>query len=214
MGFNAGYRGFLEFAAAVGLPLEPFQRKIARAALESRELLALLPRGNGKSRLAGTLAAHDLLTTNRPAIYIAAASRDQARVIFEYARDVNDAPSGGRRDRRRPPRASPTGWIPPSLGLGCAEAPRADAELRLPRRAPGVPRRLRLPRASDRDPQAPRPPDDRDLHRRPGRRLAARQAPRPRARATRRAAPPGAHGRARPVAADARVGDPRGAGHR
>jgi phage terminase large subunit-like protein len=88
MGFNPGYRGFLDFAAAVGLALEPFQRKIARAALESRELLALPPRGNGKSRLAGTLAVHDLLTTERPAIYIAAASRDQARVIFEYARDV------------------------------------------------------------------------------------------------------------------------------
>jgi hypothetical protein len=46
MGFKAGYRGFLDFAEAVGLALEPFQRKIARAAIESRELLALLPRGN------------------------------------------------------------------------------------------------------------------------------------------------------------------------
>jgi hypothetical protein len=88
MGVRPGYRGFLKFADAVGLALEPFQRRIARAAIESRELLTLLPRGNGKSRLAGTLAVHDLLTTERPAIYVAAASRDQARVIYEYARDV------------------------------------------------------------------------------------------------------------------------------
>jgi hypothetical protein len=32
MGFEPGYRGFLE---AAGLALEPFQRKIARAAIES-----------------------------------------------------------------------------------------------------------------------------------------------------------------------------------
>jgi len=84
----AGYGGFLDFARAVGLDLEPFQRRIARAALEARELLVLLPRGNGKSRLVGTLAVHHLLTTPRPAVYVAAASRDQARVVFEYARDV------------------------------------------------------------------------------------------------------------------------------
>lgn len=87
MAFRAGYRGFLDFAEAVGLALEPFQRKIARAA-DVRELLVLLPRGNGKSRLIGTLAVHHLLTTDKPAVYVAAASRDQARVVFEYARDV------------------------------------------------------------------------------------------------------------------------------
>jgi len=82
-----GYRGFLAFAAMVGLSLEPFQRKIVQAA-DVRELLVLLARGNGKSRLIGTLAVHHLLTTDQPAVYVAAASRDQARVVFEYARDV------------------------------------------------------------------------------------------------------------------------------
>jgi phage terminase large subunit-like protein len=82
-----GYRGFLAFAEAVGLALEPFQKKIARAA-DVAELLVLLPRGNGKSRLIGTYAVHHLLTVEAPAVYVAAASRDQARVVFEYARDV------------------------------------------------------------------------------------------------------------------------------
>jgi phage terminase large subunit-like protein len=88
MEVNAGYDGFVEFAEAVGLDLEPFQRKIAKAAFEARELLVLLARGNGKSRLIGTLAVHHLLTTPKPAVYLAAASRDQARVAFEYAREV------------------------------------------------------------------------------------------------------------------------------
>lgn len=86
-----GYDGFLAFAERVGLRLEPFQRRIARAAHESRELLVLLARGNGKSRLIGTLAVHHLLTTESPAVYVAAASRDQARVVFEYAREVAEA---------------------------------------------------------------------------------------------------------------------------
>jgi phage terminase large subunit-like protein len=88
MGFKPGYRGFLEFAETVGLALEPFQRKIARASFDTRELVALLARGNGKSRLIATIVTHHLLTTEKPAVYVAAASRDQARVIFEYARDI------------------------------------------------------------------------------------------------------------------------------
>jgi phage terminase large subunit-like protein len=86
---QVGARGLLAFCAAAGLPVEPFQRKIARAAFgPERELVVLLPRGNGKSRLAGALAVHHLLTVPRPAVYVAAASRDQARVVFEYARDL------------------------------------------------------------------------------------------------------------------------------
>jgi hypothetical protein len=47
-----GYRGFLNLAEAAGLDLEPFQRRIARTALgPERELLVLLPRGNGKTCL-------------------------------------------------------------------------------------------------------------------------------------------------------------------
>lgn len=91
---GAGARGFTAFAARVGLDLERFQRSIVTAAFAAEhELLVLLPRGNGKSRLVGTLAVHHLLTTPRAAIYIAASSREQATVIFDYARDVAEHPS-------------------------------------------------------------------------------------------------------------------------
>jgi phage terminase large subunit-like protein len=93
-----GARNFFNFCEQVGFDLEPFQKRIARAAFgDQRELLVLLPRGNGKSRLTGALAVHHLLTTERPAAYVAAASRDQARVVFEYARDFATHPSVGDR---------------------------------------------------------------------------------------------------------------------
>jgi len=85
--FSPGYRGFLRFAEAVGLRLEPFQRKIARTLFAGqRETLVLLPRGNGKSTLLGAVAVHHLLTVDRAAIYVAAASREQASIIYAYAR--------------------------------------------------------------------------------------------------------------------------------
>lgn len=82
-----GLRGFLAFAGAVGLNLEPFQRRIVRHAFSADETLVLISRGNGKSCLIGCLAVHHLLTTDKAAIYLAAASREQARVLYEYARD-------------------------------------------------------------------------------------------------------------------------------
>lgn len=84
---RAGYDGFLALCERIGFEVEPFQRRIARAAFDARELLVLLPRGNGKSRLVGTLAVHHL-TTEKPAVYVAASSREQARIVFEYARDA------------------------------------------------------------------------------------------------------------------------------
>lgn len=85
---------FDSFCRIVGFELEPFQRRIAKAARGSeRELLVLLARGNGKSRLVAALAVHHLLTTERAAVYVAAASRDQASVIYEYARDFARHPA-------------------------------------------------------------------------------------------------------------------------
>jgi phage terminase large subunit-like protein len=85
---GAGLDGFYGYCARVGLDLAPFQRKIARAFFgEQRELLILIPRGNGKSRLIGALAVHHLLTHPAPRVYVAASSRDQARIVFEYSRD-------------------------------------------------------------------------------------------------------------------------------
>lgn len=74
----------------LGLKLEPFQLKIIRELLDAnrRELLVLMPRGNGKSSLFAAVAVWHLLTTAEPAVYVAAASRDQARLIFEMARKM------------------------------------------------------------------------------------------------------------------------------
>lgn len=78
--------GFDKFCDSVGLKLEPFQRRIAKAARgPEREFVALLPRGNGKSTLLGALAVDHLLRVDKAAVYVAASSREQARVIFEIA---------------------------------------------------------------------------------------------------------------------------------
>jgi phage terminase large subunit-like protein len=92
--FEPGYSGFCDFAAAVDFELEDFQRKIAATCLgEQAESLVLVPRGHGKSRLGGTLAVHHLLTEPQAAIYVAAASREQASIIYAYAREVARHPA-------------------------------------------------------------------------------------------------------------------------
>lgn len=71
----------------IGLELEPFQKKIVRAVFSgATEVLVLLPRGNGKTHLFAALALFDLLVTPEPNVYLAAASRDQARLAFERAK--------------------------------------------------------------------------------------------------------------------------------
>jgi phage terminase large subunit-like protein len=77
---------FPAFAATVGLELEPFQRRIADAINgPQRETVVLLPRGNGKTSLLAAVALHHLLTVEFAAVYCAAASREQARILFEAA---------------------------------------------------------------------------------------------------------------------------------
>jgi phage terminase large subunit-like protein len=85
---------FRAFCKEVEYPLERFQHTIVRAAFASeRELCVLLPRGNGKTTLMAALAVHHLLTTKRPAAYVAAASREQASILFEAAREIAEHPS-------------------------------------------------------------------------------------------------------------------------
>ncbi len=73
-----------------GLRLEAFQRLIVTEACSGRrELLVLLPRGNGKTTLFAALSLFELLTTPDAAVYCAAASRDQARLLFETARKMS-----------------------------------------------------------------------------------------------------------------------------
>jgi phage terminase large subunit-like protein len=77
---------FESFCETIGLELEPFHRRIARAAAgPEREFVALLPRGNGKTYLIAAIAVHHLLTVEGAAVYCAAASRNQARILFESA---------------------------------------------------------------------------------------------------------------------------------
>src|SRR5215216_1974279 len=79
---------FERFAARFcGLRLEPFQRVIVREVFaDRRELLVLLPRGQGKTTLFAAVGVFSLLSTREPAIYVCAASRDQARLLFEIAK--------------------------------------------------------------------------------------------------------------------------------
>jgi phage terminase large subunit-like protein len=81
-----GFAGFAGLAEAVGLDLEPFQRRIVKAALgPERELLVLIARGNGKTSLQALVALHNLTTVEDAEIYCCASSRDQAKILFQYA---------------------------------------------------------------------------------------------------------------------------------
>lgn len=72
-----------------GLQLEPFQHQIAREVFsDRRELLVMLPRGCGKTTLFAAVGLFALLSTREPAIYVCAASRDQARLLFETAKKM------------------------------------------------------------------------------------------------------------------------------
>lgn len=85
-GVKPGLRGFLDLCRRVGFEPEAFQRKIAKAALDPvRELVVLLPRGNGKTSLQALVALHHLLTVEDAEIFCCASSRDQARILFQYA---------------------------------------------------------------------------------------------------------------------------------
>lgn len=79
------------------LEIEPFQREILDELflLDSgggyvyREGLVGVPRKNGKSTLAAAIALYGLIATpeSGPEVYAAAASRDQARIVFNQAKE-------------------------------------------------------------------------------------------------------------------------------
>ena len=88
------FAGFVRFCAEVELELEGFQKRIARAAFgPERELVGLLPKGNGKTTLSAALAVYHILRVPRPAVYVAASSRDQATVLYESARELASHPA-------------------------------------------------------------------------------------------------------------------------
>ena len=66
--------------------LEPFQRELlADYFAGTAESLVLLPKKNGKSTLLAALALHHLLVTADAECVIAAASRDQATILYDQA---------------------------------------------------------------------------------------------------------------------------------
>lgn len=79
------------------LKLEPWQRQVldelylvdANGDNVYREALIGLPRKNGKSTLSAALALYGLLASGEPGaeVYAAAASKDQARIVFNQARE-------------------------------------------------------------------------------------------------------------------------------
>jgi len=86
----ADFRSFEAFCGEIELDLEPFQRRIARAVLgPQQECLILLPRGNGKSTLTAALGLFHLVTVEHAAVYCAAASREQASIVFSAAREFS-----------------------------------------------------------------------------------------------------------------------------
>ena len=82
-------------ADRVGLTLEPFQRRILKAAAgPEREKLFLLPRGSGKTTLAALDAVAHFITVPDAKVYVAASSEQQANLLFtaalEFARELDD----------------------------------------------------------------------------------------------------------------------------
>jgi phage terminase large subunit-like protein len=74
------------FARECGITLEPFQKRIVKAvAGPERETVILLPRGQGKTTLMALIALHHLVLVENAAVYCAAASRNQATILFEAA---------------------------------------------------------------------------------------------------------------------------------
>src|SRR5215208_16859 len=77
---------FERFAASVGLHLEPFQKRIARALCSDvEEVVVLLPRGCGKTTLLASYALWHLLTTDDARVNFTADTREQASIAFEHA---------------------------------------------------------------------------------------------------------------------------------
>jgi len=66
--------------------VEEFQRLILTSYFEgARELVVLLPKGNGKSSLLAVLALFELMTTPDAEIIVVAAARDQAAIMLRQA---------------------------------------------------------------------------------------------------------------------------------
>src|SRR5262245_9732353 len=89
---RADLEAFAEFCSWLVLDslepmeLEPFQREaVADYFAGAKETLILLPKKNGKSTLLAALALFHLVTKHDAECVVAAASRDQATILYDQA---------------------------------------------------------------------------------------------------------------------------------
>jgi hypothetical protein len=84
---------FAAFFGMLGHRLEDFQRVIVEEGFSPRrETLVLIPRGCGKSTLLAAVALWSLLRGRGKPIVVGAASREQASVLFDIARQMAQHP--------------------------------------------------------------------------------------------------------------------------
>jgi hypothetical protein len=151
-------------------------QRIAKAAAgPEREFVALLPRGQGKTTLLAAIALHHLITVENAAVYCAASSREQARILYEaaaaFARRYEDEHVIVRHlELRWCDEPDEPNVFSRHLRVLAADAPRLpDAVAGDHRRATRAPVRRRLPRDADRDVETPGVEAARYLDGRPGR---------------------------------------------
>jgi phage terminase large subunit-like protein len=78
---------FTRFARLCGVELEPFQALVMSEFFSGRrELICLLPRGNGKTTLFALVALWTMLTVKRGDVYVAASTARQATILWDEAR--------------------------------------------------------------------------------------------------------------------------------
>ena len=81
-------KGFVKLCEVIGLKLEPFQGGLIREVFAGRrELLVLMPRGNGKTTLFAALALYHLIVVPQAKIFIGAAATEQAKLAYDVIRD-------------------------------------------------------------------------------------------------------------------------------
>jgi phage terminase large subunit-like protein len=84
-------------ARRAGIPLKPHQRAILAAHFsDDPETAAVLPKGNGKSALAGLVIVDHLLHVARPYVALVAGSREQAAPTYDYAAYIAQRAGDGR----------------------------------------------------------------------------------------------------------------------
>lgn len=87
-----------DLARKTGRPLQEFQAHIVRAmAMPERETVAIVGKGNGKTSLGALIVLDHVLNHPDPLVLLCAASREQARVVWEECRRLAEHPATGGR---------------------------------------------------------------------------------------------------------------------